>query len=289
MLNDLCSSSHQGYNHRNSSTYEALGVEISVRFGTGTLQGFLSKDTIWLGPEDESFPQAVIPNQVFSEITMEVGDVFKHTKFDGIFGLGFPSNALSGYQVQPVLDNAVVHGHLSGLVSFYYGSFPHNDSALFFGPPHPNYFTGSFSFVQVQGEAYWEAPLTKVEVGSVSLCTTDPCRAVIDTGTSLITGPSDAVALLRRQIPLRTDCLNIDRLPSLVFHLDDVCLTLDPSHYVTRESHSDGSETCRLSIMPLDVSPPRGPLWILGDPLLRRYYTLFDRIHKRIGFAEARH
>merc|ERR1719183_2698531 len=46
---------------------------------------------------------------------------------------------------------------------------------------------------------------------------------------------------------------------------------------------------CSFSLMALDVPPPKGPLFIFGDPFLRRFVTIFDRTAPRVGFAVAKH
>ena len=60
-----------------------------------------------------------------------------------------------------------------------------------------------------------------VERRSLGLCP-NGCRVAIDTGTSLITGPSASIAALEALIPIADDCSNVDSLPSVVFALQGV-------------------------------------------------------------------
>ena len=73
-------------------------------------------------------------------------------------------------------------------------------------------------------------------------------------------------------------------MPALGFVVGGHNLRLEPSDYVDKDE--DG---CSIALMTFDIPPPKGPLFIFGDPFLRKYYTVYDREKLQVGFALAAH
>merc|ERR1711915_727732 len=109
---------------------------------------------------------------------------------------------------------------------------------------------------------------------------------VVDTGTSLLAGPPKAVEALTSEIgEVAADCSNVKSLPTMTFTMGGTDFDLSPDFYVLRAQDGSGNEQCMLGIQGINVG---APLWILGDPFLRQYYTVWDAEQKRVGFAMAK-
>jgi hypothetical protein len=70
-------------------------------------------------------------------------------------------------------------------------------------------------------------------------------------------------------------------LPDLSFTLGGKDYSLKQADLILGQSGS----SCILGLMGVDVPAPRGPLWILGDVFMRKYYVQFDWGNKQLGFA----
>jgi len=275
-----CKKDSPAYDSTKSSSYTKNGQSFSMQYGTGSCTGFLSKDTIGMGG-------LTIEGGVFGEVTKEAADVFGQAPFDGILGLGPPSAAVDKVPMpmQMLVDQKKIEHNI---FSMYFETGEKKGSMLVLGGTDPAYYTGDFTYVNVAKAAkvlpYWLVSASDIKVGGTSTKACGwllGCDMVVDSGTSVLAGPPKVMNALIAQIgTVKQDCSNLDKLPTIAFTLGGKDFTLEPEFYVIRVENQ-----CELGIQGINAG---APIYILGDPFLRKYYTVWDAEANRVGFATAK-
>ncbi|XP_042780925.1 cathepsin E isoform X1 [Panthera uncia] len=278
---------HARFYPSQSNTYSALGNHFSIQYGTGSLSGIIGTDQV-------DVEGLLVVGQQFGESVTEPGQTFVNAEFDGILGLGYPSLAVGG--VTPVFDNMMAQNLVDmPMFSVYMSSDPESGvgSELIFGGYDHSHFSGNLNWVPVTKQGYWQIALDVIQVGGTVMFCSEGCQAIVDTGTSLITGPSDKIKQLQKAIGAEpmdgeyaVECANLNVMPDVTFIINGVSYTLQPTAY-TLLDFVDGMEFCSSGFQGLDIQPPAGPLWILGDVFIRQFYSVFDRGNNRVGLAPA--
>ncbi|CAE7828471.1 ctsd, partial [Symbiodinium microadriaticum] len=174
--------------------------------------------------------------------------------------------------------------------AFYLGNSRADKGELTLGGMDPAHYTGDITYVPLRAATYWEITLGDLQVDGESYISGGEAKAIVDSGTSILTGPSAEVAQIAaklgaKEIIAGEYMMKCDyNAPNMVFTIDGNDYTLTPEDYLI----PDG-DLCLLGLMALDIPAPTGPLWILGDVFMRKYYTVFDVANERVGFALAKH
>ena len=287
---DIACQTHNKYNSSASSTYQSNGETFAIQYGTGSLTGFLSEDTLRLS-------DLVVVDQVFAEATSEPGVTFTAAKFDGILGLAFESISVDA--VTPVwyniMDQKLVE---QNLFSFWLSKDAGNvvGGELILGGVDPSRFTGPITYTPLFSETYWAIYVENILMNGVSIgaCPSPGapgCRSICDSGTSLLTGPSKDIAVINGQLGCKTNfegeciwntCPNLNTLPVISFVISGRSFNLTGPDYVLVSGSA-----CISGFMGLDLDPPIGPGWILGDVFISTFYAVFDFDGEQVGFATA--
>jgi len=282
---DNCKKTGSLYDSSASSTFAKNGKTFQLQYGTGSCNGFLSTDTVSLGG-------AQITGFDFGEVSHEAADVFGEAPFDGILGMGPAKAAVD--QVAMPMDQLVKQGKIEhNVFAYYLSSGGKAGSTLTLGGTDSSFYTGDFTYIPVAKAAallpYWLISASAMKVGgedAVSCNFLTGCYMVVDTGTSVLAGPPSSVGKLTDKIgAVSEDCSNVDKLPVITFSFSGKDFDLGPDFYVIRVSDENGNEQCQLGIQGVNAGVP---IWILGDPFLRKYYTVWDSDQNRVGFATAK-
>jgi len=276
----------------------------------GEIVGEFARDTVCLGNHTGDISDVALLNVdctrlrvIFAtELTTEPFHAFE---FDGVLGLGLESLALDPeFSFFGQLDK------LNGLMRPLFGVFISQSDAvaseITFGGPDTERFADGLRWTSVFKPelGYWQMRVRNVTVAGepMEFCQTGDCVAIADTGTSLVGIPKQTAQyvhwLLARKVegdPYQAPDCRHHQGPHIVFDLGDVKIELGPEDYsrpaglrVINNKTNEAELICRASLLPVEEGGSLSPkTWILGEPVLRKYYTAYDWKQKRVGFARA--
>ncbi|KAI9818007.1 MAG: Vacuolar protease A [Phylliscum demangeonii] len=274
---------HTKYDSSASSTFKENGTSFEIRYGSGSLKGFVSQDVVLVGDMQ-------IKEQDFTEATSEPGLAFAFGRFDGILGLGY--DTISVNRIVPPFYNMMQQNLLDQPVfAFYLGNSTDegDESEVVFGGVDHDHYTGKVVKLPLRRKAYWEVELDAITFGDES-AELENTGAILDTGTSLIVLPTTLAELLNREIGAKksfngqytVDCSKRTQLPDLTFTLTGHNFSISAFDYILEVQGS-----CISAFQGMDFPEPVGPLVILGDAFLRQWYSIYDMGKHAVGLAKA--
>jgi hypothetical protein len=287
-----CTSSVCKAHHRlDSATFNPDMTHSSLSYGTGQVETKNGTDSVTLvsggqktdlvesslsaGSNTDSRATFEYPVSVATSMTSK--PFVSLQKIDGIFGM---SQGSPFSQQHP-------------LYSMYLSNDTAKEGELNIGGVNPERAAdGSvvpLNWHDTQTPGSWSLDLVDIKVGDqrLGICTPDdPCTGLIDSGSSLITGPSSDVEKILTKI--HPTCGTSDPAPpvTLIFknHTgEEIEYPLSSKEYTI--DFRDTNE-CQVGVGPLNMGHKR---WVIGDTFLRRYMAVFDKQHNRVGFLKSRH
>mmetsp|Transcript_22422 Transcript_22422/g.42310 ORF Transcript_22422/g.42310 Transcript_22422/m.42310 type:complete len:421 (+) Transcript_22422:86-1348(+) len=284
--------------------------EVAISFGTGSIRGQFVEELVCL--IDPQTGTMATPNHeecvrvrliTANQMTEEP---FESFSFDGVMGLGLAAlavdpafNVFEQFARRPRTE-------FTSQFAYFLSDDDSKPSEISFGGHDARRMQSALRWAPVHKPhlGFWQVRVQRVSVGGqdLSLCADGDCVAIADTGTSLLGAPRQFTQqlhrLLARRVPgkqdVDMDCREFPG-PDVVFELEGgVEVRLGGKEYSRAAPMKVGATPadiqilCRASLLPVDPTPALGSkTFILGEPALRKYYTVYDWEQKSVGFALA--
>lgn len=320
---DQACSVHRNYDRtRSSSAFdidhsgEVIPVDgntrdhVSISYGTGSVSGDFVSELVCVGapaahPVDpgDAHCTRVRLIQAHHMSTSPFADF----AFDGVVGLSLESLAL--HRDFSFFGQLSRNAGIQPIFGVYLAGSPGDGAPageIVFGGHDAKRAQGPLQWVPVADpdKGYWQIRVLGLAVDSEPLdfCSAGDCVAIVDTGTSLLGVPRDHARTLNWKMARWAgqdahedpdlNCRSVPG-PSVRLDLEGFSVELEAEDYSRPASvtipPADGRPEpqvyCRASLLPVDMPMVGAKVFLLGEPVLRKYYTAFNARDHRIGFA----
>jgi len=267
-----------------------------INFAAGNGVGQFTRDKVCLGGASAPF----CADADFIEMSEESDDPFKDADWDGVLGLGQGVSDAAEFNIFGVLAKDSAPKMRKPIFAVYLGRAIEDEAEITFGDWREERMQAPFTWVNVSVEGYWQFEFSDflVDGKPVEMCNNyerGRCQAVLDTGSSLMMGPQDVtdklLKLLHFDNGTNANCTENSAFPRFGFSIAGQAFEMEKDDYMDRSPDPTlpkGVENCWAHLMPIGDTG-RGPIFVLGMPFLRTFYTAYDVSLKRIGIAPARH
>jgi len=286
------------YDSSKSSSFKSVGdSETTIRYGSGVVRGTLGQDTVSMG--------GFTATQIFLSVDQTSSGLLDGSTA-GIMGLAF--QGIASTQATPFWQTLVnTNEWASPEMGFYLTRFVNDNSAkqeepggtLTFGGINSSLFTGDIDYLALSGAddpTFWLLDLSSVTVQGNSVPISSALSA-IDTGTTLIAGPSVDVQNIWAQVPDSQPLTgSMEGFYGFPCSTDvQVKLSFGGKTWPISTADMNLGESgignqCVGGIFDLSLGSDAGgagnPSWIIGDTFLKNVYSVFSSNPAQIGFAE---
>ena len=277
---DGCFGQGNRFSTVSSSTYINTQERITLNYGKGTAEGYISTDLIGL---ENSTPGRM------TFIPVDVASDMEGSQADGIAGLAPTPSQGADLFVDMLVDTNVID---TREFTVFIGQSGTDESFIEFGRNQDDQVNVTFVDLtpfEGQPQTYWSVILDSLTYGDTVL-TLDTYNTVWDTGTSLIgftrTNLLNIVTTIANEQKLfviegtyyAIECDDIDRVENMYFEFDEKTITVDKNEFV---QYSQGYCIFIMFEIPNGVSSQ--DFTLLGDSFLRGVKTIHDIENMRIG------
>lgn len=284
-----------------SSTYQSSGSSLQINYGSGSVKGTPSQDTVSFGGFTITQQELLAASSLTSGLLDSV--------LSGIMGLGF--NTISALNATPFWQALYNANQLSQpLFSFYLERLidqavtdTASGGTLTLGGTNSSLYQGSIEYLSLAGTpSYWLLNVNSLSVQSKTVNVGSSSLAAIDTGTTLIAAPSTVAADVWSQVSgsvaLTGEYEGLYAFPcttdvTVTISFGGSAWTIDPADMnigsVPSSISGSTSQLCAGGIFDIGTSVGSGagvPTWIVGDTFLKNVYSVFRANPAAVGFAQ---
>ncbi|KIJ65164.1 hypothetical protein HYDPIDRAFT_131498 [Hydnomerulius pinastri MD-312] len=275
-----------------SSTFQNLSQPFSITYGSGAAAGSLAQDDVQMAGFS-------VPNQVFAAVN-QVSSGLLNSPVSGLLGLAWQSIAASGHT--PFWQTLASSGAWTEpVMAFQLTRFinatnaqPTEPGGTFtMGFTNSSLYTGNIDYQNVPSTpTYWILPMTSMTVqgNAVTIPTGSASYSAIDTGTTLVGGPTSAIQAIYAQIPGSQPGTGnwegyytypCSTEVNVAISFGGPSWPVSPADFqLTQISNSQ----CIGAFFELNTGGS-APSWIVGDTFLKNVYSVFRYSPPSVGFA----